>query len=57
MISNLELSIMIGILAISGSLCTQVQESGHGLYAIQQGIIHIYVQHLGAAFYLLAGHT
>ena len=53
MISNLEQSIMIGIFAISGSLCNKVQESGHCLYTIQQCIIHIHIQYLCAAFYLL----
>ena len=35
----------------------KIQKICHGLHSIQQGIIHIYIQHLCAILYLLPGHT
>ena len=35
----------------------QVQERGHHLHRIQHSFVHVHVNHLGAAFHLLAGHA
>ena len=55
MTHHLELSIMIGTRAISGSERDEMQERGHGLLGIEHGFVHVDVDHLRAAFDLLAG--
>jgi hypothetical protein len=34
----------------------QVQEAHHGRLAVQHGLVHVHVDHLGAVFHLLARH-
>ncbi len=54
--AHVLLYVLTLIIPISGWLMSSASGS-HGKYAIQQGIIHIYIQYLGTAFYLLARHT
>jgi hypothetical protein len=48
---------MIGSLAISGSAGNQVQEFYHHRFRIYHPLIHVNVDDLGTAFYLLQGNS
>ena len=43
----------MGRRAISGSLATRLQELGHGLFAVEQGLVHVDVEHVGPAAHLV----
>jgi hypothetical protein len=51
----LELSIMMGTRAMSGSLAIRFR-THHGGLAVQHGLVHVDVDDLRAVFHLLAGH-
>ena len=53
---HLELSIMIGTRAISGSPAISLQEAHHRRLAVEHRLVHVDVDDLGAVLHLLARH-
>ena len=52
---HLELSTMIGTLAIDRIGRDQVEEPGHRLLAVDQALVHVDVEDVGARLDLVAG--
>ena len=56
MISHLELSIMTGTRAISGSAAMRLRNSTMAFLAVDQALIHVDVDDLRAVFHLITGN-
>ena len=55
MTDHFDESITIGTLAMSGSTRDEVQEARHRRLRVEQRLVHVDVDHLGAVVDLLAG--
>jgi hypothetical protein len=53
MTSHLEESIITGTRAMSGSAAIRFRKRGHGLDGVQQALVHVDVDDLGAVLHLL----
>ncbi len=48
-------SIIIGTLVMSGSVATELEETLHRRFGVEQALVHVDVDDLGAVLHLLAG--
>ena len=55
MTDHFDESITPGPWLMSGSVAMQVEEAGHGRLRVEQRLVHVDVDHLGAVVDLLAG--